>query len=179
MPYKDYRTLLARTRDRVKRLKSTPEGATMLQEKRAAWYAKNRSKCLAYQKEYQKVWRAKKKAGLSTARQPKDDPHCRMMVERLAKAETERNRRVREECFAAYGGKCMCCGETEKGFLTIDHINRNWRETGRGAQAYARLRSMGWPKDEYRLLCMNCNWAQRQGARCPHETQAVAYGFCV
>src|ERR1039458_4628209 len=28
--------------------------------------------------------------------------------------------------FAAYGGyECKCCGETEKAFLTIDHINND------------------------------------------------------
>ena len=31
------------------------------------------------------------------------------------------NKRVRREAIEAYGARCVCCGETEREFLTIDH----------------------------------------------------------
>lgn len=39
-----------------------------------------------------------------------------------AQWQRERNIRVREEMLAAYGGRCMCCGEDEPMFLELDHI---------------------------------------------------------
>ena len=79
----------------------------------------------------------------------------------------------------AYGGHCVCCGETAAEFLTLDHVNRDGAAHraafgGRGVatslQIYADLRRRGWPQDSYRLLCMNCNFAKsRFGGICPHE----------
>ena len=73
----------------------------------------------------------------------------------------------------AYGGKCECCGEVEPRFLTIDHKNGNGKEhrksVGRGWRMYLWLAKQGFPKDDYRLLCYNCNCARGQYGRCPHE----------
>jgi hypothetical protein len=91
---------------------------------------------------------------------------------------------LKDEMIKAYGGKCICCGETEKAFLTIDHINGRGKEhrafvTGSdgkksyrmsGAVLYGWLRKHGWPKDNYQLLCMNCNFAKSHNpGGCPHE----------
>lgn len=75
---------------------------------------------------------------------------------------------------AAYGGKCVCCGEAHEEFLTIDHIggrngnNHPWPKRA-GTGIYAKLKALGWPRDAYRLLCMNCNFAIRYGDKCPHD----------
>jgi len=76
----------------------------------------------------------------------------------------------------AYGGKCACCGETEPAFLTIDHINndgytKRLEGQGVGAMLYKDLERRGWPKDEYQLLCMNCNFAKGHFGSCPHKTK--------
>src|SRR6266852_8334175 len=43
--------------------------------------------------------------------------------------------KLRKRVLAAYGGKCVCCGETEDSFLSIDHIdgdgNKHRRELGK------------------------------------------------
>lgn len=31
--------------------------------------------------------------------------------------------KLKNEVFEIYGNKCSCCGETERLFLTIDHVN--------------------------------------------------------
>lgn len=83
--------------------------------------------------------------------------------------------------FKAYGGvACACCGETEFAFLTIDHINggghqHRLRIGGSGSRLYTWLRLQGYPSG-YRVLCMNCNWATRLGAPCPHHGTCKSVG---
>jgi hypothetical protein len=73
---------------------------------------------------------------------------------------------------AAYGGHCECCGDSHFEFLTIDHINGGGtqdRKKRAGSAFYARLEKLGFPKDKYRLLCMNCNFALGKYGHCPHK----------
>lgn len=80
---------------------------------------------------------------------------------------------LRLEMVKSYGGYCVCCGETEHAFLTLDHIQRDGAEHRRRRATapgiWSELKQLGWPKDKYQLLCMNCNWAKRMGDLCPHE----------
>lgn len=81
-----------------------------------------------------------------------------------------RYRRAREEVIAAYGGACVCCGETTPEFLAIDHINgggRKQRQTISGYAYLARIKKEGFPM-QYQLLCHNCNHAKFFGI-CPHR----------
>lgn len=83
-------------------------------------------------------------------------------------------RRYREEAFAAYGGKCACCGESEYEFLTIDHAQGGGRKERAelgilGAAGFARwLAKQGYPEG-YRVLCHNCNSAYGYYGHCPHN----------
>lgn len=83
------------------------------------------------------------------------------------------NRELKQEMIQAYGGKCLCCGETAFEFLSLDHIDgerpKEWPRGGH--QLYRRLRKLGWPKDGLRLLCMNCNTAIGFYGHCPHEQE--------
>jgi hypothetical protein len=87
----------------------------------------------------------------------------------------ERNIRLRDEVYVAYGLSCSCCGETELAFLTIDHVNgRTPEDDKRGAGLYRLLIDLGFP-DDYRLLCFNCNSGrERNGGICPHELARIA-----
>lgn len=87
----------------------------------------------------------------------------------------------RERALLAYGNKCVCCGETEIKFLTIDHINRDGgvhrkelfgshTRGGAGAPYYRELRKLGYPKDMgLQVLCWNCHMAKDQYGTCPHQ----------
>lgn len=69
-----------------------------------------------------------------------------------------------------YGGKCACCGESKPEFLTLDHINGRGPEektTGMGIWYWLKLK--GWPKDNYQILCWNCNCAKGVYGQCPHK----------
>lgn len=68
---------------------------------------------------------------------------------------------------------CICCGEDNINFLTMDHINgdgaKHRKEMGRGGGILNNwLIKNNFPKG-FRILCMNCNWAIGQYGHCPHE----------
>lgn len=97
-------------------------------------------------------------------------------------ARTNRFRaKLRTDIFAAYGNACACCGETDRAFLTLDHIARDGaahrkRLGGRSGYlaVYADIRRQGYPRDRFRLFCMNRNWASRFGDECPHVARREA-----
>ena len=87
------------------------------------------------------------------------------------------NEQLRGEVLDAYGGRCTCCGESTREFLAVDHVNgggvkhrKQLRLTGRGF--YLWLKRQGFPRDEFRLLCHNCNIARGHYGYCPHERMA-------
>lgn len=83
---------------------------------------------------------------------------------------------LREEVLNAYGRKCQCCGEVRLEFLTIDHIhgggNKHRKQLGNGTAFFVWLKENGFPKEDYRTLCMNCNWARGRYGYCPHEGES-------
>jgi hypothetical protein len=82
---------------------------------------------------------------------------------------------LKAEVIAAYGGTCICCGEHRPQFLTVDHIDGNGAEMrkqgihGLGGNLYGYLKRMNFPRNEFQLLCFNCNCAKRLGEVCPHK----------
>ena len=76
---------------------------------------------------------------------------------------------LRLEALAAYGNKCVCCGETEIVFLTIDHINGNGTSHRKtiSNHLFYWLKKSGYPEG-FQVLCRNCNWAKFKGG-CPHN----------
>jgi hypothetical protein len=70
--------------------------------------------------------------------------------------------KLRLDMIQEYGGKCNHCGIADVDVLDIDHINNNGakhRKKGLyGYNLYRYLKKLGFPKDEYQLLCRNCNW---------------------
>jgi len=70
---------------------------------------------------------------------------------------------LRLNIIKGYGGKCELCGEDNPHFLTIDHINggcyKERKMLGDWYKFYKKLRDNNYPKDNYRLLCYNCNYA--------------------
>lgn len=97
------------------------------------------------------------------------------------------NLRLKREVFDAYGGTCVCCGETELLFLVLDHINddggehrksimqeKGWSgRSGGGATTWRWLRDRNYPEGLVQILCANCNMAKAYG--CPHEMESKAW----
>lgn len=80
---------------------------------------------------------------------------------------------LRSEMVAAYGGCCTCCGESHPSFLTLEHLRGGGRAhvkaCGGNLATLRKLKSLGWPKDDFTVLCFNCNLAKAKDGRCPHE----------
>lgn len=84
---------------------------------------------------------------------------------------------IKKECLLYYGkGKisCSCCGETEKKFLVLDHIN------GEGNKHRRDIKRRGWSlclwaiqnnfPPIFQILCMNCNGGKElNNGICPHK----------
>lgn len=91
-------------------------------------------------------------------------------------------RGVLAEFFDRYGACCACCGEDNRLFLTIDHMNgrmddhyyqgrdvNGQRRKKTGIHAARAAKKEGWP-DTYQVLCFNCNSGRaRNGGVCPHQ----------
>lgn len=73
-----------------------------------------------------------------------------------------------------YGGRCVCCGETEIEFLAIDHINNDGAAHRRtqnlsGGHMYIWLIKNSFPEG-FQLLCHNCNFSKHFGnGVCVHK----------
>lgn len=90
----------------------------------------------------------------------------------------ERYVRLRDRVLAHYGSRCVCCGETTKEFLALDHKNGNGqkhrKELGGGAiKMYRWVVKNGFP-DIFQVLCHNCNMAFGCCGYCPHQTEQRA-----
>jgi hypothetical protein len=85
-------------------------------------------------------------------------------------------RKLKLDIVAGYGGKCECCGEIHWEFLTLDHIyggGAKHRKVERARDLYIRLRREGFPREEFRLLCVSCNFSLGMYGYCPHKIKPV------
>lgn len=99
-------------------------------------------------------------------------PHCHKVG---VLASTSWRWKLTRQIFDHYGWKCVCCGERNPMFLTLDHIE------GKGNIHRKDTRKMGsndWYKwviendfpEGFQPLCYNCNLGrERNGGTCPHE----------
>ena len=92
-------------------------------------------------------------------------------------------RDLRLDVIAHLGGKCACCGETTLEFLAVDHINTDGAAhrrsltrsgySGRSHLVWADIRRRGYPRDEFQVLCHNCNAAKNLDGACPHQATQI------
>ena len=97
-------------------------------------------------------------------------------------------RQARLDALDHYGGRlCVCCGETNPLFLTLDHKNNDggeWRkqmakadgqnQQGKrylqGTNFYIWLRKNNYPELGLQVACYNCNLGRaRNRGVCPHK----------
>lgn len=143
--------------------------------KREGWVDENgttrSSQCRTCNREKTAKWRE-----LNNTREWKD---------KCNRARKEKNRRIKDAVFGAYGGyRCACCGETEPLFLSIDHVNNDGARMRRemlghrtmaGAATYAWLHRHNYPAG-YQVLCMNCQHGKRMNhGVCPHHVRRRDY----
>jgi len=138
-------------------------------EERRKHYEKNKDEINRKRREYGKSPEVKER---------KNSLHKKWRIDNLDKMrkserEYSRKRRAKEKklVFNHYGRKCVCCGEENEGFLTIDHINGKGTEHRKNIhnQLYYWLVKNNFP-EEFQTLCFNCNWGKyNNGGICPHK----------
>ena len=69
----------------------------------------------------------------------------------------------RQAVFEMYGHECVLCGFADKRALTLDHIKNNGAEERLelGERGVYRRAIAEFRPDEYRILCMNCQFIKR------------------
>jgi len=124
-----------------------------IEEKRAKGRA-------AYKKWYQ--------ANLEHARKMKRErmrEYRKANPEKYRKQSREAKARLREKLYKLYGHTCELCGFTDKRALTLDHKLNNGaqerKELGERGVYYRALEKHR--PNEYRILCMNCQFISRTG----------------
>lgn len=101
--------------------------------------------------------------------------------QKLPKARAYRRSRdqiIQEEVLVKYGNKCLCCEESNIQFLSLDHIDGYNGEGPRGGtQLYRWVRNNNYPQN-FRVLCISCNFALGHHGYCPHSnlTQKCSAG---
>jgi hypothetical protein len=72
---------------------------------------------------------------------------------------------IKLKLITLYGSCCCKCGYNDPRALQLDHVNGtkvkqgNYRRGGNGL--YFLVLNGKVPKDDYQLLCANCNWIKR------------------
>jgi hypothetical protein len=128
----------------------------LYRERHRVWGAKHREHVKAYNEAYK----------------PRERELRELNRERRREQNASWARADQQAAIDAYGGFCCCCGETERAFLQLDHIESNGaahrRETN-GVRLAGWLRKRGYPAG-FRVLCANCNFGRHiNGGVCPHE----------
>lgn len=179
-----YRRLLARLKMR-KHLAQSPELREQHRVNSRRWHGENRERSRVKCANRHALLRddpAYKKENVERAAEYAKRPENREKVLRWSRVKTrDYRRRLREQILAAYGGICACCGDDHEEFLTIDHIDgqgaKHRKEMGFGnssTKIYKWLIEQGYPKDNFRLLCYNCNCSRGRYGYCPHEREVEA-----
>jgi hypothetical protein len=82
---------------------------------------------------------------------------------------------IKKETLIAYGNKCDCCEQDIWQFLAVDHIDglggehRKSIGTSGGKPFFYWLKSHAFPKDNFKILCHNCNCSLGFYGFCPHS----------
>lgn len=145
-------------------------------------------------REYERKWRLANRDHLNAYRRArrandggKMNEYHRIYSAKARAADPQRYReyrrqglaRLRSDVLVAYGNACACCGEREPKFLAVDHVHGGGRKHRRsiGARSapdfYRFLKKNGFPKEDFQLLCHNCNQAKGHYGVCPHEEKRL------
>lgn len=130
-----------------------------------------------YQKRYQTIYQKKHKEKM--AKYHAEWYQKNKDTERIKK--NKRRLKTRNDVLKLYGGnppQCICCGEKNIEFLTIDHIKgggtKESKSFGGSYQMYRHIKKLFLKDREralktYRVLCYNCNCSIGHYGYCPHK----------
>lgn len=138
-------------------------------EARREYYEKNKEEINKKRREYSKRPEVHKEILIQHARWRNDNRDKANKISRESKKKYEE--RCKDLVFEHYGKVCACCGESNKIFLSIDHIN------GGGTKQRKEMKEKittwlvrnSFPNG-FQTLCFNCNWGKHiNHGICPHK----------
>ena len=123
---------------------------------------------------YAKRWREKHPQRSKEVLKNYRERNKKLCIKRTVASNRSYRQKARNIVLEHYKPICNCCGEKEKIFLTIDHINGNGNKHRKivnnvsGGIAGWIIRN-DFPKG-FQILCMNCNFGKfKNGGTCPHK----------
>lgn len=164
-------------------------------EKIKAYYQKNKARINAYGKAYRDSHKQQEKERSQKYQRThpeqtriRDRKYRETHREQVRQAERKADFRRRLMVLRHYAvnpsvPSCACCGETEIGFLSIDHIkgngNKHRQSIGGYHSFYSWMVAKHFPEG-FQILCMNCNWGKRiMNGVCPHQKMSTKVGSLV
>ena len=143
------------------------------------WRVENRDEFNAYHRQWRKNLGQEYNVYVSSIRKqkiskmsPEEQKVFRAGESAKVKADSER---IKDKVFSAYGWNCNCCGESQRLFLSLDHVNNDgYLDRSRGkkkssTRTYREVIKAGFP-NTFQVLCMNCNFGKRMNnGVCPHK----------
>lgn len=161
--YRNRPEVKERRKEVYKEYYSRPE----IQERIKEYRRKNKERMKEYRKEYDT--------------RPETKEIRRKYVQKLEVKQKAKERAINKQTllwkqlFDIYGWECVCCGEDNADFLTLDHINKDGgQERMRLGNQRKVLENASMIKDttKYQILCYNCNAGRAQrgiDGVCPHK----------
>lgn len=137
---------------------------------KGSWVSRNKE----YLKKYGKDWRKRNIEKVREYNRVLSKDWRKRNPDKVKASRSRTREKLRSDVLQAYGNVCKCCGEQERKFLCIDHINNDGAKHRKefrlkSAQAmYTWLRKNNYPQG-FQILCYNCNCAKAYYGRCPHE----------
>jgi hypothetical protein len=122
-----------------------------------------------YLNKWHREWRKKNHERLRQIEKRRYEKHKIKRCMQQRKRHAERRLKILEH----YGRRCICCGETQIEFLSIDHVNGGgYKERkDRGIFGlYQYIIKNNYP-DRFRILCHNCNQSMGFYGYCPHNKE--------
>ena len=138
-------------------------------EQRKIHYEKNKDKINAQRREYSKNPEVRKR--LSGQYKKWKEKNLVKFKEKSKIYKKRYDDKTKERIFEHYGKVCVCCGESNINFLSIDHINGGGTKHRKkiGMKICVWLFKNNFP-DGFQTLCFNCNWGKHiNGGICPHQ----------
>jgi len=136
------------------------------------------SYCGDCERAYAREW-SKTETGRASRRAKEQRAYVKDPSRRKVAAKKFRDKR-NDQIFEIYGRACSCCGEAERVFLTIDHVNNDGgieRKFHGGNEQFRNWLVKQARLPQYQTLCWNCQWGRRiNGGICPHELVKAEVG---
>lgn len=141
------------------------------------WRKKNRNKLnrkarARYHKDPEKEMR--RHAKWVEANRDRLNAYCRANrlkhKEKINRSAKAYRAKAKDEVFRHYGGyKCACCGESNRKFLTMDHMVKGTHGKYERKQLCIWIKQHNFPP-HFQVLCYNCNLGRdKNNGVCPHK----------